>query len=40
MPTMDAFRNSEIVGTTTFQRQLMILEDLDGHLYWGADDEL
>jgi hypothetical protein len=39
MPTMDVSQNSALVGATTFQRQLMIL-DLDGNLHWEADDEL
>ena len=40
MPTMDVFRNSEIVDTTMFQRQLMILEDFEGNLRWETDDDL
>jgi hypothetical protein len=39
MPTMDVFQNSAFVETTTFQRQLMILE-LDDNLHWETDDEL
>ncbi len=40
MPALDVFRDPDIVGTITFHGQLMIWEDLDGHLHWGADDEL
>ncbi len=40
MPTMDVFRNSGLIASAAFQRQLMILEDLDGNLRWETDDEL
>jgi hypothetical protein len=40
MPTLDVFRNSELIAFAAFQRQLMILKDLDGNLRWEMDDEL
>lgn len=40
MPALGIFRNTEIIGTTTFHRQLMIWEDLGGNLRWEMDDKL
>jgi hypothetical protein len=37
---MDVFRNSALIASAAFQRQLMILEDLDGNLRWETDDKL